>query len=86
VRHGEGLGAFYRAVDGAEQAEGRTTGGSSVELQWRSRFRWGRKWGGVTGIRGDERGSSADSFLPQEGRRCCTGKACRRWRCSAGRR
>jgi hypothetical protein len=38
VRHGEGLGTFYRASDGAERAEGRTTGGGSAELQWRSHF------------------------------------------------
>jgi hypothetical protein len=74
VRHGEGLDTFYRASDGAEWAEGRTTGGNLVELQWRSRFGWGRKWGGVTGSWGDERGSGADSFLPQEGRGCCVGK------------
>jgi hypothetical protein len=49
VRHGEGLGAFYRASDGVERAEGRTTGGGSVELQWHSHFGWGRKWGWVTG-------------------------------------
>jgi hypothetical protein len=41
VRHGEGLGTFYRALDGAEWTEGRTTGGGSVELQRRSRFGWG---------------------------------------------
>jgi hypothetical protein len=28
-----------------------------VELQWRKRFRWGRKWGGETGSRGDEQGA-----------------------------
>jgi hypothetical protein len=67
VRHREGLGAFYRALDGAERAEGRTSGGGSVELQRCSRFRWGRKWGGVMGSRRDERGSSVDSFLPWEG-------------------
>jgi hypothetical protein len=49
VRHGEGLGAFYRASDGAEQAEGRTTGSGSVELQCRSHFGWARKWGGIMG-------------------------------------
>jgi hypothetical protein len=38
VRHGEGLGAIYRVSDGAERAEGCTTGGGSVELQWRNRF------------------------------------------------
>jgi hypothetical protein len=38
VRHGEGLDTFYRASDGAERAEGRTTGGGLVELQWRNRF------------------------------------------------
>jgi hypothetical protein len=69
VRHGEGLDTFYRASDGAERAEGRTIGGGSVELQWRSRFRWGRKLGGVTESQGDERGSGADSFLPWQGRR-----------------
>jgi hypothetical protein len=39
VRHGEGLGTFYRASDGAELAEGRTISGGSVELQWRSCFK-----------------------------------------------
>jgi hypothetical protein len=67
VRHGEGLGTFYGASDGVERAEGRTIGGGSVELQWRSRFRWGRKWGGVTGSRGDERGISTDSFFAMGG-------------------
>jgi hypothetical protein len=52
VRHGEGLGAFYRASDGAEQAEGRTTSGGSVELQWHNRFGWGRKWGRGNGESG----------------------------------
>jgi hypothetical protein len=33
MRHGEGLGAFYRALDGVERAEGRATSGGSVELQ-----------------------------------------------------
>jgi hypothetical protein len=33
MRHGEGLGAFYRASDGVERAEGRATSGGSVELQ-----------------------------------------------------
>jgi hypothetical protein len=74
VRHGEGLGAFYRASDGAEWAEERTTSGGSVELQWRSHFGCGRKWGGVTGCRGDERGSDADSFLPREGRGAARGR------------
>jgi hypothetical protein len=86
VRHGEGLGTFYRASDGSERAEGRTIGGGSVELQWRSRFKWGRKLGGVTESQGDERGSGADSFLPWEGRGCCAGKASRRRRYSTGRR
>jgi hypothetical protein len=86
VRHGEGVGAFYRASVGVERVEGRTTGGGSVEHQWCSYFGWGRKWGGVTGSRGDERGSGADSFLSWEGRGCCAGKADRRRRCSAGRR
>jgi hypothetical protein len=86
VRHEEGLGAFYWASDGIERAEGRTTGGDSVELQWHSRFGWGRKWGGVIGSRGDERGSGTDSFLPREGRGCCAGKVSRRRRCSAERR
>jgi hypothetical protein len=86
VRHGEGLGAFYRASDGAELAEGRTSSGGSVELQWRSRFGWGRKWEGVTGSRGDERGNDANPFLPRLGRRCCVGKVSRRRRCSTGRR
>jgi hypothetical protein len=45
-----------------------------VELQWRNRFRWGRKWGGVTGSRGDERGSGANSFLPREGRGAARGR------------
>jgi hypothetical protein len=63
VRHREGLGAFYRASDGAERTEGRTTGGGSVELQWRGRFGLGRKWEGVTRSRGDERGSGVDSFF-----------------------
>jgi hypothetical protein len=63
VRHREGLGAFYRASDGAERTEGRTTGGGSVELQWRGRFGLGRKWEGVTWSRGDERGSGTDSFF-----------------------
>jgi hypothetical protein len=85
VRHGEGLGAFYRASNGAERAEGRTTNGGSVELQWHNCFRWGRKWGGVTGNQGDDRGSGAESFLPREGRGCCAGKASRRQRCSARR-
>jgi hypothetical protein len=74
VRHGEGLGAFYRALDGVDRAEGRTTGCGSVELQWRSRFGWGRKWGGVMGSQGDERGSGADSFLPREGRGAVWGR------------
>jgi hypothetical protein len=86
VRHGEGLGAFYRASNGVEQAEGRTTSGSSVELQWRSRFEWVRKWGGVTGSWGDERGSGTNSFFPREGRRCCAGKVSRWRQCSARRR
>jgi hypothetical protein len=43
MRHGEGVGTFYRASDGAERAEGRTTGGGSVELQWRIHFGWGIK-------------------------------------------
>jgi hypothetical protein len=37
VRHGEGLGAFYRASEGAERAEGRTIGGFGG-IQWRNRF------------------------------------------------
>jgi hypothetical protein len=74
VRHGEGLGAFYRASNGAERAEGRTIGGDSVELQWRNHFGWGRNWEAVTESRGDERGSGADSFLPREGRGAARGR------------
>jgi hypothetical protein len=54
VRHGEDLGAFYRASVGAERAEGRTTGGLGG-LQWRSHFSSkGKRRGGETGSRGDE--------------------------------
>jgi hypothetical protein len=57
-----------------------------VELQWRSHFGWGRKWGGETWSRGDERGSDADSFCHGRGKGCCTGEVSRRRQCSAGRR
>jgi hypothetical protein len=59
-----------------------------VELQWRRRFRWGRKWGGETGSRGDERAAAPIHFatggegvLPGEGE-----PAAAPGRCSGGRR
>jgi hypothetical protein len=45
-----------------------------VELQWRSRFGWGRKWGGETGSRGEERSSGADSFCHGRGRGATRGR------------
>jgi hypothetical protein len=50
------------------------TGGGSVELQWRSRFGWGRIWGGETESQGDERGSGADSFCHGRGRGAAQGR------------
>jgi hypothetical protein len=45
-----------------------------VELQWRSRFGWGRKWGGETGSRGEERSSDADLFCRRRGRGAARGR------------
>jgi hypothetical protein len=45
-----------------------------VELQWRSRFGWGRKWGGETGSRGEERSSGANSFCRGRGRGVARGR------------
>jgi hypothetical protein len=50
------------------------TGGGSVELQWRSRFGWGRKWGGETGSQGEERSGGADLFCRGRGRGAARGR------------
>jgi hypothetical protein len=64
------------------------TGGGSVELQWRSRFGWGRKWGGETGSWGEERSNGADSFCRGRGRGAARGEepAVAPGRASGGRR
>jgi hypothetical protein len=52
ARHRRGLGSFYRASEGAERTEGRTTGNFSG-LQWCSHFgSKGKRRGGEMGSRG----------------------------------
>jgi hypothetical protein len=68
------LGRLLSAGERQEAGGQGVTGGGSVVLQWRSRFMWGKKWGGETGSQGDERGSGVDSFCHGRGRGVARGR------------